>query len=73
MKEIECQRCKNIFNKKEIYTIQQFQYRKEPSYKWSLNYFKKNKVDEWDSLCENCTTIYGKESLDYWNNLKKTK
>ena len=41
MKKAQCKKCKNTFHEREIYTIQQFQYRKIPSYKWSLEFFKK--------------------------------
>ena len=60
----------NKFFEKDIYTIQQFQYRKEPPYKWSLEYFKKLEIDEWDSFCEKCLLEYSKESFDSWKNLQ---
>jgi len=56
------------FHKKEIYTIQQFQYKKEPKYKWILVYFKKIKIDEWDSFCEECIMSYSKKvKIDEWD------
>ena len=73
MKNAQCKKCLNKFYEKEIYTIQQFQYRKEPTYKWSLNYFKKLGVGEWDSFCESCLKLYGKNSNDEWNESKNTK
>ena len=60
----------NKFLEKDIYTIQQFQYRKEPTYKWSLDFFKKLKIDEWDSFCENCIMFYSKKSNDVWEESK---
>lgn len=42
MKNAQCKKCQNKFQEKDIYTIQQFQYRKQSSYDWSVNYFKKN-------------------------------
>ena len=71
MKNAQCKKCLNKFLKKNIYTIQQFQYRKNPSYKWSLNYFKKLEIDEWDSFCEKCIMNYSKESQKVWNKVKK--
>ena len=71
MKDVQCKKCLNKFLKKNIYTIQQFQYRKNPSYKWSLNYFKKLKIDEWDSFCEKCIMNYSKESQKVWDKVKK--
>ncbi len=66
MKNAQCKKCLNKFFEKDIYTIQQFQYRKEPPYKWSLKYFKKLNIDEWDSFCEKCLLGYSKESLEAW-------
>jgi hypothetical protein len=71
MKDAQCKKCLNKFLKKNIYTIQQFQYRKNPSYKWSLNYFKKLEIDEWDSFCEKCIMNYSKESQKVWDKVKK--
>ena len=71
MKNAQCKKCLNKFLKKNIYTIQQFQYRKNPSYKWSLNYFKKLKIDEWDSFCEKCIMNHSKESQKLWDKVKK--
>ena len=68
MKNAQCKKCLNKFQEKDIYTIQQFQYRKEPSYDWSVNYFKKLQIDEWDSFCENCIKEYADESHKAWNN-----
>ena len=66
MKNAQCKKCLNKFHKKDIYTIQQFQYRKEPTYKWSLAFFTKLGIDEWDSFCEECLMFYSKESSDAW-------
>lgn len=60
----------NKFQEKEIYTIQQFQYRQIPNYKWSVKYFKKMGIDEWDSFCENCLMEYSKQSKEVWDKLK---
>ena len=73
MKNAQCKKCLNKFYEKEIYTIQQFQYREEPTYQWSLKYFKKLGIGEWDSFCENCLKLYGKNSNDEWNESKNTK
>ncbi|MFQ5782460.1 MAG: hypothetical protein ACE5GR_05340 [Nitrosopumilus sp.] len=56
----------NKFSKKEIYTIQQFQYRKEPPYKWSLEFFVKQGIGEWDSFCEECIKFYSTKSKGMW-------
>ena len=73
MKNAQCKKCLNKFQEKDIYTIQQFQYRKEPPYKWSLDFFKKLNIDEWDSFCESCLMSYSKESKDIWEESKNTK
>ena len=73
MKKARCKKCKNNFHEKEIYTIQQFQYRKIPSYKWSLEFFKKSGIDEWDSFCENCVLFFANQSLNFWNKSKNSK
>lgn len=70
MKNAECKKCLNKFQQKDIYTIQQFQYRKIPTYKWSLNFFKKLEINEWDSFCEKCITEYSKKSKEEWDKLK---
>ena len=66
MKSAQCKKCLDKFQEKDIYTIQQFQYRKEPSYDWSLNYFKKLGIDEWDSFCEKCINEYADKSKKDW-------
>lgn len=66
MKNAQCKKCLNKFQEKDIYTIQQFQYRKEPNYDWSINYFKKLQIDEWDSFCVNCIKEYAEESKKVW-------
>jgi len=70
MKNAQCKKCLKKFQQKEIFTIQQFQYRKTPTYKWSLNFFKKLEIDEWDSFCENCMAEYSKKSKIEWDKLK---
>ncbi len=70
MKNAQCKKCLNKFSEKNIYTIQQFQYRKEPTYKWSLEFFKKLGINEWDSFCEKCIMIYSKKSNDAWEKSK---
>ncbi|WP_048116575.1 hypothetical protein [Nitrosopumilus adriaticus] len=70
MKNALCKKCLKKFQQKEIFTIQQFQYRKIPTYSWSLDYFKKLGIDEWDSFCSNCILEYSKKSKDEWNKLK---
>jgi len=66
MKNAQCKRCLNKFHEKGIYTIQQFQYRKVPTYKWSVEFFKKLDISEWDSFCEQCIIDYSKESKNAW-------
>ncbi len=70
MKNAQCKKCLNKFFEKDIYTIQQFQYRKEPSYKWSLEFFEKLGIGEWDSFCEKCIMYYTEKSNDTWEKLK---
>ena len=70
MKYVQCKKCLNKFKQKDIYTIQQFQYRKDPTYKWSLRYFKKLGINEWDSFCDRCMMTYSKESQEKWDKLK---
>ncbi len=66
MKDAQCKKCLNKFYEKEIYTIQQFQYRKEPDYEWSVKFFGGLKITEWDSFCEGCITIHADESKKAW-------
>lgn len=73
MKNAQCKKCLNKFQEKNIYTIQQFQYRKEPTYEWSVNFFKKLFIDEWDSFCEKCMMEYSKETKEAWEKSKNTK
>ncbi len=73
MKNAQCKKCLNKFHEKEIYTIQQFQYREEPNYKWSLEFFKKLDIDEWDSFCEKCLMEYSEKSKKTWNESKNSK
>jgi len=70
MKNAQCKKCLNKFHEKDIYTIQQFQYRKEPSYDWSLEFFKNIGIDEWDSFCEECIMFYSKKSNNTWKNIE---
>ena len=70
MKNVQCKKCLKKCHQKEIFTIQQFQYRKIPTYKWSLDFFKKLKINEWDSFCENCMRWYSKNSKAEWEKLK---
>ncbi len=70
MKNAQCKKCLNKFHEKDIYTIQQFQYRKKPTYKWTLEFLKKLGIDEWGSFCEKCIMFYSKKSSDTW---KKSK
>ena len=66
MKNAQCKRCLNKFYEKEIYTIQQFQYRKQPPYEWTVKYFETQKITEWDSFCEECMAFFSKESEKKW-------
>ncbi len=70
MKNAQCKKCLNKFHQKDIYTIQQFEYRKSPSYKWSVEYFENLGITEWDSFCESCMSEYSKESEEEWNESK---
>lgn len=56
------------FREKEIYTIQQYQYKEKIPYEWVLKYFKKLSVGEWDSFCDNYLTIHDKELVRAWRN-----
>jgi len=70
MKNAQCKKCLNKFFEREIYTIQQFQYRKEPPYKWSVKFFEKLGITEWDSFCEECILSYAKESEIKWKEIQ---
>ena len=69
-KNAQCKKCLNKFYEKEIYTIQQFQYKKQPKYKWTLKFFNELQIDEWDSFCEKCIMMYSKKLDDAWQNQK---
>lgn len=58
MKSAQCKRCLRRFEEKDIYTIQQFQYRQSPPYAWSLEFFAGKEIGEWDSFCEECLLYY---------------
>ncbi len=68
MKNAQCKKCLNKFSEKDIYTIQQFQYRKEPPYEWTREFFRGLEIGEWDSFCEKCIMDYSKISNDSWKN-----
>jgi len=70
MKNAQCKKCLKKFHEKDIYTIQQFQYRKIPAYDWSMRYFEKLGITEWDSFCEECMSFYAKESGKRWSKSK---
>ena len=70
MRSAQCKQCLNKFYEKEIYTIQQFQYRKEPPYEWSLTFFEKLGISEWDSFCEKCMAIHADKSMKAWRESK---
>ena len=63
-KNVQCKKCLNKFHQKEIYTIQQFQYKKQPKYEWTLKFFNQLQIDEWDSFCEECIMMYSKKLDD---------
>jgi len=65
-KNAQCKRCLDKFKEKEIYTIQQFQYRKSPTYDWTREFFNVLQISEWDSFCEECIIYYGKVSNAVW-------
>ena len=69
-KNTQCKKCLNKFYQKEIYTIQQFQYKEQPKYKWTLNFFSNLEINEWDSFCENCIKEYSNKLDNAWNNQK---
>ena len=69
MRDAQCSACLKKFHKKDIYTIQQFQYRKEPPYQWSLSYFESIGISEWDSFCENCITKHKHDSETAWDKI----
>ena len=69
-KNVQCKKCLNKFYQKEIYTIQQFQYKEQPNYKWTLVFFKKLEITERDSFCENCIREYSKKLDNVWNSQK---
>jgi len=60
----------NNFHQKDIYTIQQFQYKKEPNYQWTLEFFEQLKIGEWDSFCEKCIKEYSNQLDNAWNDQK---
>lgn len=64
MKNAQCKKCLRMFREKDIYTIQQFQYQKSPSYVWFKEFFAKQNIGEWDSFCEQCLLYYKQVSLD---------
>lgn len=66
MKNVQCIRCLKKFNEREIYTIQQFQYRKVPTYKWTKEFLKILEIGEWDSFCEECMKYYSKITSGVW-------
>lgn len=68
--KIQCKKCSNQFHQKNIYTIQQFQYRKEPTYDWTITYFRKLKITEWDPFCEKCMLEYSKDLKKLWDEAK---
>jgi hypothetical protein len=66
IKNAQCKKCLNKFKEQEIYTIQQFQYRKSPSYDWTVEFLSMLGVGEWDSFCDDCVNYYGKISHNAW-------
>lgn len=71
MKNAQCSKCLKKFDKKDIYTIQQFQYRQEPNYEWTKKFLQSLKVGEWDSLCEKCMKHYATIIDLAWTNQDK--
>jgi hypothetical protein len=69
-KNVQCKKCLNKFHQKQIYTIQQFQYKKQPKYEWTLKFFNQLQIDEWDSFCEECIMMYSKKLDNAWQNQK---
>jgi hypothetical protein len=68
MKNAQCKKCLNKFNEKDIYTIQQFQYKREPPYEWTVKFFRDLEIGEWDSFCEKCVMVYSKMLDNTWKN-----
>lgn len=64
MKDAKCTRCLKKFSERDIYTIQQFQYRKIPSYEWTRKFFADHNIGEWDSFCEQCILYHKQDSYD---------
>ena len=56
--------------RKKSIQFNNFKYRKEPPYQWSIEYFQNQGITEWDSFCEECMGTYAKESIKVW---KKSK
>ncbi|MCV0373616.1 MAG: hypothetical protein K5793_08710 [Nitrosarchaeum sp.] len=71
MKNAPCNRCSKKFSEKDIYTIQQFQYRQEPNYEWTKEFLNNLEVGEWDSLCEQCMKFYAETSMSAWKKCSK--
>ena len=69
-KNAQCKKCLNKFYQKEIYTIQQFQYKEQTKYKWTLDFFSNLEINEWDSFCENCIKEYSMKLDNAWSNQK---
>jgi len=69
-KNAKCNKCLKKFYEKDIYTIQQFQYKNEPNYEWTLTFFKKLSIGEWDSFCEKCLKEYSNQLEIAWNDKK---
>ena len=69
-KNAKCNKCLKKFHQKDIYTIQQFQYKEEPNYQWTLKFFNKLKIGEWDSFCEKCVKEHSDQLDKAWNNQK---
>ena len=69
-KNAKCNKCLKKFYQKDIYTIKQFQYKKEPNYQWTLKFFNKLKIGEWDSFCEKCLKEYSDQLDKAWNSQK---
>jgi len=68
MRNIQCKKCLNKFREKDIYTIQQFQYRKDPPYEWTKEFLNYLEIGEWDSFCEKCMMEFSKRTNDAWKN-----
>ena len=73
MKNAQCKKCLKKFNEKDIYTIQQFQYRKEPTYEWTKKFFIGLKLENGIHFVKNALNIIQKYQKMHGKNMLKIK